>query len=171
MISMWKIHLAAAVILVCATHGAFAANNGGGRSSGARPISAEDITGIYGGKTWVWQNGSGYFAKTGEFVAWSGSGEKATYAKGKWTVTDAGRMCMTAAWRTKAGSAENTTCFAHQASAGGNTIYQMKEPSGDWYIFKHAKIRKKDEYAKLRKGDLASTRAAAISQSIGQVSQ
>ena len=169
MISMFRRCLPAAAILVYATHVAFAADTGGGMSSGASPMSAKDLAGVYGDKTWVWPNGAGYFAGTGQFVAWSASGEKASYAEGKWTVTDAGRMCMEATWRTKGGSAANVTCFAHQAY--GNTIYQMKEPSGEWYIFKHAKVRPKDEYAKLRKGDLASSRAAANSQLIWQVSQ
>ncbi len=41
-------------------------------------------------KTWVWQDGAGYFAESGHFTAWSGTGEKTTYAGGLWWVDDKG---------------------------------------------------------------------------------
>jgi hypothetical protein len=39
-------------------------------------------------------------------------------------------------------------------SAG--TIYQMREPEGDWHIFKHASVKPTDEFNKLTPVNLVS---------------
>jgi hypothetical protein len=37
-----------------------------------------------------------------------------------------------------------------------DTIYQRREPSGEWYVFKHAKPAAGDEFSKLVREDLVS---------------
>lgn len=89
---------------------------------------------LYRDKSWRWPNGAGRMESEGRrFVAWSGTGESASWAEGRWVVTDTGRLCMDATWHSQAEAATDRTCFSHRKH--GDTIYQKKEPSGDWYVF------------------------------------
>lgn len=115
----------------------------------ARPTAAQ-LFQFYAGKTWLWEDGAGYFGPDWFFVAWSGSGETATYARGKWRTDDLGRMCFTATWRGADYAKPATTCFSHRID--GNVLYQAREPNGMWYIFRHDPVRTKDEYLKLIPG-------------------
>jgi hypothetical protein len=121
----------------------------------ARPMSAGELADLYGGKTWLWAEGAGYFAPDRRFVAWSGSGAAASYATGRWTVTDSGRMCFKAVWHSKTSRDRSRTCFSHRRSDGA--IYQRKGPSGPWYIFKSSKKQPTDEYSKFQRGDKATS--------------
>ncbi|MEY9103416.1 hypothetical protein ABIA24_006389 [Sinorhizobium fredii] len=49
----------------------------------------------------------------------------------------------------------------------GNVIYQKREPDGEWYVFKHRRIKADDEFAKLRRGNYVSDRLGAIQTRIG----
>ncbi len=126
----------------------------GDAAARAEPMRAAELAQIYGGKTWRWTEGAGYFAPDRRFVAWSGSGDAASYAEGRWSVTDAGRMCFKAVWRSKAKPASQRTCFRHRKA--GASIYQLKEPDGGWYIFRSNKKNSADEYNRLKKGDAAT---------------
>jgi hypothetical protein len=123
------------------------------------PVDAHAMTGaelyrLYGNKSWRWSDGAGRLQTDGRrFTAWSGSGDKAKWAVGQWTVSDHGRLCFKAQWHTVSGVYPNTTCFSHKTL--GNTVYQKRQPSGHWYVFKHA-TPADDEFSKLIDQDLVS---------------
>lgn len=44
------------------------------------------------------------------------------------------------------------TCFSHRIDNG--TIYQKREPGGEWYAFRNAEVHQDDEASKLVSTDL-----------------
>lgn len=127
--------------------------------------TAEQLFEVYAGKTWIWEEGAGYFSPDRRFVAWSGSGETATYASGTWRTSDLGRMCFDAVWENTGYDQRVTTCFSHRVD--GETIYQAREPNGTWYIFRHDPLRQSDEYLKLVGGDSASATYEQLRKALG----
>lgn len=118
----------------------------------ARPLGPNQLADLYGGKTWLWKDGAGYFAPDGKFLAWSGSGAKTNYASGQWTVSRrTGMLCMVAVWHNRWSGYPAKTCFKHVAADGN--IYQRKSGGSDWYIFEHATVQQDDEFNKLVAGD------------------
>lgn len=131
------------------------AAQGGNPPAEARPMTAEELQKLYGNKSWRWADGAGFMdTNKRRFTAIAGSGDKATWAEGRWTVSNAGRLCFVAKWHTKSGSSHKRTCFLHMVDGG--TIYQRSEPSGKWYIFKHATPAVADEFGRLIREDLVS---------------
>ncbi|MDQ3558088.1 MAG: DUF995 domain-containing protein [Pseudomonadota bacterium] len=126
----------------------------------ARPMTAVELVQVYGGKSWMWSDGAGYLAPDRRFLAWSGAGDTATYASGRWLVTDAGRMCFKAVWEYDGGSSPALTCFSHRKD--GSTIYQRKEPAGEWYVFRHSDASVESEYKKLQKGDAVTANLSLV---------
>ena len=127
----------------------------------SRPMTSVQLYMLYRNRSWKWADGAGLMEDEGRaFTAWSGTGKKATWATGRWIVTDEGRLCLKADWHTPTGTWPNKTCFSHRISGG--TIYQRREPSGDWYIFRHAKPMSGDEFGKLVKEDLVSSKLHAL---------
>lgn len=125
----------------------------------ARAMTAADLHVLYGGKSWQWQDGAGRLdTKDRRFTAVSGTGEQASWAEGRWTVSDKGRLCFIADWHTSAGTSPARTCFVHKID--GDTIYQRKEPSGEWFVFKHAPPQAGDEFNKLVRDDVVSAELA-----------
>ncbi|NGO54637.1 DUF995 domain-containing protein [Allomesorhizobium camelthorni] len=121
----------------------------------ARVVTAGELHAIYNDQTWVWSNGAGRMQSDGRrFVAWAGSGASAKWAEGRWIITSSGRLCFKARWQSSSGSHPAKTCFVHKHHRG--VIYQRKEPSGDWFIFKHAVSADGDEFRKLTGEDLVS---------------
>jgi hypothetical protein len=121
----------------------------------AKPLSVSQLYALYRDKTWVWSDGGGYFAPNGQFAAWSGNGDAAGYAEGRWWVSGAdGRLCFQFTWRTRKGSSVKRDCFDHRAL--GDVIYQRKEPSGAWYKFKNSPNDVHDQFHALKGGDLIS---------------
>lgn len=121
----------------------------------ARPMTSFELYMLYRDKSWQWPDGAGRLEADGRrFSAWAGSGNEATWAEGRWTVSDRGRLCLKAQWHTISGVSPNTTCFSHMKL--GDALYQKKEPSGDWYVFRHAKPADDDEFSKLVDQDLVS---------------
>jgi hypothetical protein len=121
----------------------------------ARVVTAGELHAIYNDQTWVWSDGAGRMQSDGRrFVAWAGSGASATWAEGRWIITSSGRLCFKARWQSSSGSHPAKTCFIHKQHRG--VIYQRKEPSGDWYVFKHAISKDGDEIRKLTNEDLVS---------------
>lgn len=119
---------------------------------GAKLMAPAAVREIYSGKTWKWQAGGGYFAANKKFHAVSGAGKKLTVAKGRWLVTKSGRLCFVADWTDRRATYRNTkTCFSH-ATHGGR-IYQSKDLSGQWYVFKNNPAKRGDEIRKFRSGD------------------
>ena len=130
-------------------------------SADARPMSAPELYLLFRDKTWVWSDGAGRFDDEGRhFTARSGTGNTTAWAQGRWTVTDDGRLCLNAEWHMVSGVHANKTCFRHKRNGG--TIYQKKEPSGAWYIFKHSVPTENDEFKKLVAENLVSPDLATI---------
>jgi hypothetical protein len=121
----------------------------------ARAMTAVELYALYGDKSWQWPDGAGLMdTKDRRFKAIAGSGKKASWAEGRWSVSDSGRLCFAADWHTKSGVSSDRTCFIHMFDE--DTIYQRREPSGEWYVFKHAKPAAGDEFSKLVRDDLVS---------------
>lgn len=134
------------------------------------PKDAQVMTGVelymlYHGKSWQWAEGAGRLEDEGRvFTAWSGSGESATWAEGRWIVTDSGRLCLKAEWHTRTGVYPDRTCFSHRIHDG--VIYQMKEPSGAWYVFKNSEAAEGDEFKKLVGDDVVSEKLQSVRNSL-----
>jgi hypothetical protein len=126
----------------------------------ARVMTALELHDLYRDKTWQWSDGAGRFQEEGRiFRAWSGNGANASWAEGRWTLTNDGQLCLRAIWHSPGGSSPKKTCFRHKLHDG--TVYQKKEPSGAWYVFKHAAPDKDDEYVKLVEQDTVSAKVMA----------
>lgn len=121
----------------------------------ARAMTASELYTLYGDKSWRWADGAGLMeTKDRRFTAISDSGKQSSWADGRWSVTDRGRLCFLADWHTRSGINPDRTCFIHVID--GDTIYQRREPAGDWYVFKHAQPLPGDEFRKLVREDLVS---------------
>lgn len=129
---------------------------GGTLVSETRPLTLGELHELYGNHTWLWNDGAGYFGEGDRrrFTAFTGSGAKASYADGHWYAKDPGRACFTARWFASDGDGVATTCFEHKSD--GQTIWQRRLPSGQWYVFSHIPPRPGDEVLKLKQGDLVS---------------
>jgi hypothetical protein len=135
----------------------------------AQVVSAGDLHAIYNDQTWVWPDGAGRMqSEERRFVAWAGSGASATWAEGRWIITSSGHLCFKARWQSSSGSHPAKTCFVHKQHRG--VIYQRKEPSGDWFIFKHAVPADGDEFSKLINEDLVSPELEKIRSRLQETS-
>lgn len=131
----------------------------------ARAMTAAELLTLYGDKSWKWPDGAGLMeAKDRRFSAISGSGKQSSWAEGRWTVTDSGRLCFVADWHSQSGTFPDRTCFIHMLD--NDTIYQRKEPAGKWYVFKHAEPLPGDEFRKLVRDDLVSAELKKRQQSV-----
>jgi len=134
----------------------------------ARVMTGVELYMLYRDKSWKWADGAGRMQDEGRvFKAVAGTGANTTWAEGRWVVTDTGKLCFKAAWHTRTGTFPDKTCFSHKID--GETIYQKKEPSGDWYVFKNSKPTDGDEFNKLVRDDLVSGRLEAIQPSAGNI--
>lgn len=130
-------------------------------SADARPMTGVELYLLYRNKTWTWSDGAGRFDdQDRRFTARTGTGDTTAWAQGRWTATDDGRLCLNAEWHTVSGVHANKTCFRHKRDHA--TIYQKKEPSGTWYVFKHAVPAQTDEFKKLVAENLVSPDLASI---------
>nr|WP_244491152.1 DUF995 domain-containing protein [Paramesorhizobium deserti] len=130
-------------------------------ASTATPLTSAELYRLYHNRSWIWKDGAGYFSVKGrKFTAVSGNGKAGSYGVGTWFITQPGKLCFRADWHTKSGTAPALTCFSHRKK--GNVIFQKREPDGDWYVFKHARVKNGDEYAKLRSGNYVSSRLNKI---------
>ncbi|WP_075654265.1 DUF995 domain-containing protein [Pseudochrobactrum sp. B5] len=127
----------------------------------ARAMSAAELYVLYRNKTWQWPDGAGRMQeKDRTFIGWSGSGNDTRWAEGRWVLSDTGLMCLKAEWHGVQTKQANKTCFRHRIYE--DTIYQKKEPSGSWYVFKHAKAADSDEFKKLIAEDTVSAQLAKL---------
>ncbi|WP_319484888.1 DUF995 domain-containing protein [uncultured Cohaesibacter sp.] len=119
----------------------------------SKPMTGDHLWVVFTNHTWKWQAGGGFFAARKQaFTAWSREGGNPSVGDGRWfTLTSKGSLCFRATWRAMDGSAPAVTCFRHRIV--GNTIFQKRDPDGEWYVFKHAKRTYGDEFLKLLKGD------------------
>ncbi|WP_027997384.1 DUF995 domain-containing protein [Sinorhizobium arboris] len=137
----------------------------------ARTMTGVELYMIFQGKTWKWESGAGRMESEGRvFRAWAKSGTGETWAEGRWSVNDRGQLCLTAVWHSQSAAARDKTCFSHRTLDG--TIYQKREPSGEWYVFKHAKPKSEDEINRLVREDLVGAKLPAVKERItGRVEQ
>jgi hypothetical protein len=127
----------------------------------AAPLTTDELVELYHGRSWLWKDGAGYFsAKQRRFTAWSREGGSPSYADGRWFVTDRGKLCFKAKWHAKSGAASALTCFSHRKKGG--TVFQKREPDGEWYVFKTTPAKTRDEYGKVRHGNYVSARLKQI---------
>jgi hypothetical protein len=151
----WLLRTACVVsgLTMFAGHGSAGAN--AVPPANAQLMTAWEIYALYNDQTWVWSDGAGRMQSDGRrFVAWAESGASATWAEGRWIITNSGRLCFKARWQSSSGSHPAKTCFVHKQHRG--VIYQRREPSGDWYVFKHTVSADGDEFKKLTSEDLVS---------------
>ncbi|WP_417308573.1 DUF995 domain-containing protein [Devosia sp.] len=124
-----------------------------GLPRGTVALTAVDLLRIYGNKTWQWGTGGAYFDEDGRAFRARTFGETGeTTARGVWRITDSGKLCFRANWKTGAEVQFSDTCFQHRQKDGD--IYQRRLPDGEWYIFKHAETLETDEFTKLVSKDL-----------------
>lgn len=127
--------------------------------SKARAMTAAELHMLYRDKTWVWPDGAGRLQDQGRiFTGWSGTGSNGSWAQGRWILSDTGLMCLKATWHSPTEAVPNKVCFRHFTDGG--TIYQRKEPSGDWYVFKHATPADSDEFKKIIAEDTVTAELA-----------
>jgi GH43 family beta-xylosidase len=121
----------------------------------ARPLTAKELTAIYEGRTWPWEDGAAYFDARGRaFIAWSHSGTEAAYAEGSWSPSDQGRLCSNATWHGREGNGRKTICWENRSDE--KNIFQRMLPDGKWYIIGHHPAQSDDVIQKLEAGDHAS---------------
>jgi hypothetical protein len=128
---------------------------------GTVPMVASELFALYRDKSWQWDDGAGRMdGADRKFTAWVDGDKGKSWAEGRWLVTDAGRMCLKADWHSDQGVFPARTCFSHRI--GNGTIYQKREPDGQWYVFRHTNIREDDEAKKLVSEDLVSSRIDSL---------
>jgi uncharacterized protein DUF995 len=121
----------------------------------ARPLTGKELTSIYEGRTWTWEDGAAYFgALHRAFIAWSHSGPEASYGEGSWSVNDQGRLCSDATWHGREGKGRKTICWENRSDE--KNIFQRMLPDGKWYIAGHLPAQPDDVIQKLQAGDRAS---------------
>lgn len=127
----------------------------------ARVMTGTELYMIFHGKTWKWESGAGRMEDEARvFRAFARSGTGETWAEGRWSVNDRGQLCLKAVWHSQAGATRDKTCFSHRIFEG--TVYQKREPAGDWYVFKHAKPKLDDEFSRLVDEDLVAADLPAV---------
>jgi hypothetical protein len=120
-------------------------------SAGA-PYPAWLLEQLFGDKTWLWENGGAHFATKGRrFKAVVKADGAVTATDGRWSLSDAGVMCLRAPWSDAAGTPVVRTCFAHRVLDG--VLYQRRDPDGPWYVFRSNPPLPTDEANKLVAGD------------------
>ncbi|AIM03601.1 DUF995 domain-containing protein [Sinorhizobium meliloti] len=137
----------------------------------ARTMTGVELYMIFQGKTWTWESGAGRMeSEDRAFRAWAQSATGESWAEGRWSVNDRGQLCLMAVWHSQSAAAPDKTCFSHRTLDG--TIYQKREPSGDWYVFKHAEAQTGDEFNRLVREDLVAAKLAAVKERLeGQVKE
>ncbi len=98
--------------------------------SGAVPTSS-DLSTRYNDRTWSWGEDKGvYFSPDGSFQSFV---SESSYASGRWTTGDDGRLCLSGDWYTKGKPWPFEDCFQHRYE--DEILYLRKLPSGDWKKF------------------------------------
>lgn len=142
-------------------HAAAVKDSGPAGPDTASVPTAFELSILYADRTWIWKDGAAYFGKNGRPLrAWTSRQDSASFAEGKWLVTNDGKICMDLAWRSKNYAGEqHRTCYSHRIN-GGN-IEQRKEPDGKWYSFLRSPEDPSDEHRKFEVGD---TKAAQFEE-------
>ncbi len=127
----------------------------------ARPMTAFELYQLYRDRSWQWPDGAGRMQDANrQFSAWVDGAKGPSWAEGRWTVDDAGRLCLDATWHAANGKFPAKTCFLHRVL--DNTIYQKRESGGAWFVFRHGVPNQADEAQKLVASDLVSQRLSVV---------
>ncbi len=127
----------------------------------ARPMTAFELYQLYRDKSWQWPDGAGRMQDANrQFSAWVDGAKGQSWAEGRWTVDDAGRLCFDATWHAASGKFPAKTCFLHRVL--DKTIYQKRESGGAWFVFRHGTPNEADEAQKLVASDLVSQRLSVV---------
>lgn len=154
-----------ACVVACIIAPAIAAPSQAPEQPGTRSMTAFEIYQLYKNKSWQWDDGAGHMTGAGrQFSAWVDSEKGKSWAQGRWII-ETGLLCLDATWHSKQGAFPAKTCFSHRI--GNGTIYQKREPDGEWYVFRHAEARKDDEAHKLVSTDLVSQQRESIKTALG----
>jgi hypothetical protein len=130
-------------------------------------VEAATLIEMFRGKTWLWPDGAAYFSPDGRFLAWAGKEPAESVAEGTWRVTPKGRLCFRATWVSRTGKAPSESCFVHGLKSGD--VLQRREPSGEWYVFKHRESTPEDEFQKLVAGNQVGSDVKKVRTAIGGV--
>ncbi len=131
-------------------------------SKEGRPLKARELYRMYGDKSWIWEKGVGYFARSKRRFTSVISVKKQEYAVGNWYIPGNGKVCFRAFWYAGKTRTRAVTCFSHRLVDG--RIYQKREPKGEWYVFRNNPGRMMDEYRKFRRGDYVAHRLEKASR-------
>lgn len=125
--------------------------NAGTATAADNPLTKSELETLFQGKSWIWEEGSGFFAPGGRFWAVGGTGKSRSKVNGFWVAADDGKLCFSGTWRLsgKSRGRFERSCFSHKKTDG--TIFQKREPKGDWYAFMHDPPQPTDQ--KLESGD------------------
>src|SRR5690606_25450320 len=86
---------------------------------------------------WHWSEGAAYFAPDGSFEAWSlDQAGMPGYGNGRWSASDAGRLCMTGPWTFGEETTGGERCFTFRREEG--RVLFRTGPDGDWSAFRNA---------------------------------
>lgn len=102
---------------------------------GAVPMTAEELSAMYSGKTQIWpvNKGGWFFARDHRLAGYAVEGS--SYAVGRWTIRDAGRVCIRARWIWAKGPRGRgpfkTTCWDHQKFL--SEIWKKNSEKEVWY--------------------------------------
>ncbi len=128
---------------------------------GAEPLSAVELFAIYRDRTWLWNDGAGrFFDENRHFLGWVKNDQVETYGEGRYQLYNNGTMCIQAVWYARDSSTDARNCFLHYRDRG--TVYQKREGSGDWYVFKHFRETGSDEFSKLVEEDDVTPKVAEM---------
>jgi hypothetical protein len=136
------------------------------KPTGAKSYSKAEVTTLYTGKSWRWDDGGGaYFSPDGKFVAISIEGK--AFANGTWSANSQGQMCYTAAWRSSKGNKTYGDCHNFVKAADG--VYQAVNKGNDkgkWFC---AEAEKADNgvFGRLTSGDNITPRIPAFMKDNG----
>lgn len=131
------------------------------------PVTAAELTSIYGDRTWIWNSGGGRFKTMHkQFSAYTREDGKSSIGQGRWAVDENGKLCIFAKWHASGGAARAATCFGHMKVGGA--IYQRRHPFGKWYVFRHARARQGDEFRKLVAADTVTPKVRRWQASVSR---
>lgn len=170
LLGFWMRMAVAAAMSCIAASASAASSHDSDLPEGTRPMTAGEIYELYKDKSWQWDDGAGRMTGGADrtFSAWTDGEEGKSWAEGRWIITETGRMCLNATWHTEHGAFPAKTCFSHRI--GNGAIHLMREPDGEWFMFRHAEIRDGDEANKLVSADLVTRQRDNIKTVLGAAS-
>ena len=98
----------------------------------SQPLSTDEVTALFSNKTWKWEDGSGFFARRGEFRAVRKLRET---ARGAWTTPSPGEICISGSWATVYTRTPFDLCWQMVRDARGQIWMSSAENPDEWNTF------------------------------------